>query len=272
MARPLALDLLLCAVPLGLALIAFTGGRLIHRLPRLARWPAILLAVLVVLVSVPTLLQWLPGEVTLWYSIAGGPTNVLGCMAVFLLGVVWSVPGRSMSSTFLVLLIALTCSVLLLESCGRLYWRFAMPELWNQLADKNGTRRQTTAFTCSPAAAVMLLHRYGYSASEGEMAYLSNTSLFGTDAGAMASAVSSKIASEGWRAEAACLTWEEARQRGQPFLAHVFAPGIGGHAVLVEHLEDNYAMIIDPGDGRRRPMPRTQFENIWKGIGVWVVK
>ncbi len=46
-------------------------------------------------------------------------------------------------------------------------------------------------------SAAMLLHCYGVRTSEGEMAYLANTSLFGTDARSIRPALNAKLARHG---------------------------------------------------------------------------
>ncbi|MBY0231583.1 MAG: hypothetical protein K2W96_20040, partial [Gemmataceae bacterium] len=123
---------------------------------------------------------------------------------------------------------------------------------------------QTSGTTCGPAAAAMLLRRYGIEAGEGEMAYLAGTSLFGSDAHALARALEAKA---GLRAQGGRTRWE-ARQ-GAPFIAHVRGASLG-HAVLVERLDERGATITDPAGGGTRRMARGEFERAWDGTAVWI--
>lgn len=141
--------------------------------------------------------------------------------------------------------------------------------MWEKTADAKGYVQQSSGLTCSPAAAVMLLHHYAIPASEGEMAYLAGTSFFGTDALGMARALTWKTAARGWHAEvvtpdfASCL-------KLTPFIAHVHLPNIGGHALLVDKADSDYVHVIDPLDGQRRKMAREEFEAVWLGIMIHI--
>src|SRR5581483_11626133 len=109
------------------------------------------------------------------------------------LGVAWSAPKKSLSPAFLGIIASITFLVFLNESAGRLWWRFAADSLWANRPDANGCLTQTTGLTCASAANAMLLRHLGVTASEGELAYLSNTSLLGTTALDMADALRLKL-------------------------------------------------------------------------------
>jgi ABC-type bacteriocin/lantibiotic exporter with double-glycine peptidase domain len=186
-------------------------------------------------------------------------------VALFLLGVVWGMPGRRLRAAFLAVLAAVAGAFILLEAGACLWWRYALPELWERNADARGALMQSTGWTCLPASAVMLLHQYGIPASEGELAYLANTTLFGTDEYVMARALNAKLRARGWRARVEEATYEECVRRGEPFIAHVEPPDIGNHAILVERAWPDGVEVIDPLDGIPRNLPRAAFEEIWDG-------
>ena len=85
----------------------------------------------------------------------GGATVVFSLVAVFLLGVVWGVPGRSIRSVYLVLLITVAVSLLIIEVSPHLWWRFCALTAWQRFPDAQGRLQQSSSVTCSPAAAAM---------------------------------------------------------------------------------------------------------------------
>src|SRR5205823_4407020 len=95
--------------------------------------------------------------------------------------------------------------------------------LWGNRPDGNGLLSQRTGWTCSPAAAAMLLHRHGLAGSEGELAYLAGTGILGTDLYSITDALNATFQAHGKnlcaRIEVAGYdTWVE---RGEPFMASV---------------------------------------------------
>jgi len=161
--------------------------------------------------------------------------------------------------------------MLLIQVSGPLWWRFFAPQLWARTADERGCLQQSTGLTCSPAAAVMLLHHYGIAASEGEMAYLAKTSLFGTEGRNMARALSYKVQKRGWYAVFRSLDYEGCIRPGESFIAHVEDPHFGGHAVLLLNATSANAEVVDPLDGLRRKMSRAAFERVWDGTVIQVI-
>ncbi|HKB39674.1 MAG TPA: cysteine peptidase family C39 domain-containing protein, partial [Gemmataceae bacterium] len=61
-----------------------------------------------------------------------------------------------------------------------------------------------------------------------------------------------------------------AREKG-PFLAHVKGPYLG-HALLVESASSDEVKVVDPLDGRRRTMSQADFEKVWDGTAIHVVR
>jgi hypothetical protein len=250
-----------------LGALAFWGGRFFRRLPAAVRLGLVTGAVVCVVGGAAALAGVLPDGVGRVVSLVGGGTVLLAWVALLLLGAAWAAPDRRLSSGFLACLAALAGGLLLIEGSGPLWWRFGAPGLWQNAPDADGRLRQSSGLTCSPAAAAMLLHRYSVPASEGEMAYLAGTSLFGSDAPAMARALGAKVRPHGWAAHAGRAGYEDCVRWGGPFLAHVRGPDLG-HAVLVEEASEDSLRITDPLDGRPRRMSRGEFERVWDGTVI----
>jgi ABC-type bacteriocin/lantibiotic exporter with double-glycine peptidase domain len=117
----------------------------------------------------------------------------------------------------------------------------------------------------------MLLHRYGIAASEGEMAYLANTSLFGTSEYGIAQALTAKMQDRTGFAAVEETDYEELVRIGQPFIAHVNPPGIGPHSIFVQRARPSYVVVIDPLDGFRKKLSRREFAEDWDGTIVRLV-
>jgi hypothetical protein len=239
--------------------------------PRL-RWLLISFAILMVGIVGASLGHIVPMAVEEMVSFIGGATVICCWMALVLLGIVWAAPRRHFSSTFLVLLGLIAAILILLDSGARLWWRYGMPHLWEMTADASGGLVQSTSSTCSPACAVMLLNYYGIPASEGEMAYLANTTLFGTDAYAMARALTGKMHGRGYQARVDTSDYDGLIGQGSPFIAHVRLPKVGAHALLVRKTTARFVEVIDPLVGIPERMSRADFEAIWDGSLVRAVR
>ncbi len=188
-----------------------------------------------------------------------------------LLGVVLKVRGRSFSTGFLYTLAGLALLLIAVESSGRLWWRYVGHEAFQNFPDENGFIRQSSGMTCSPAAAAMLLHCYGLRVSEGEMAYRAGTSFLGTDAFSEAHAVHSLVEPLGLKAVASHKSYDDCLRDERPFLAHVH--GVNeGHALLVQAMTPEAVAVLDPADGLRRQISRSEFERIWDGTAIEVVE
>jgi hypothetical protein len=267
--RPLALDILDMVIPLAAGLGLFIAGRMQRRLPMALRAVLVAAAIGIVVVGGLALAHLIPAEVGFWVSRIGGATVLLAWVAQFLIGIVWDTTGRSFSATFLVLLTILASCLIAVEASGRLWFRYRESALWERYPDREGILQQSSGASCSPTAAAMLLHRLGMSASEGEMAYLAGTSLFGTDAPSIARALQLKMEGEGWRVLARHLSYDECTRLGVPFIAHV-AGSSSGHALLVERAVADHVQIVDPAEGKRIWMLRAEFEKIWDGTAIYL--
>jgi hypothetical protein len=269
--RPLAVDLATFALPLLIGVGLFLLGRSFRRWPWSLRAAAVTLSVTMIAAGLLALTSAFPDNLRRVLFLAGGLTVLLCCVAMFLFGVVWAVPGRSMSSPFIGTLAVVALIVIGIESSGRLWWRVVSPGIWSRTTDEEGLLQQSSAVTCSPTAAVMLLHQVGITAGEGEIAYLAGTSVLGTDAEGIERALEAKAGPHGWRVEAGRKTYDECARAGGPFLAHVSGQYLG-HAVLVVTLNAKDVHLIDPADGQRHELRREEFERDWDGMTVRLVR
>lgn len=264
MLRPLAVDLLDCLIPLVLAAALFLLGWVQQRWSySLRRFMVLIVTSAVVFVGL-CLVRWLPvflDPVLYWL---GGPKAFLAALALFLLAVALNTTGRTFSDSFLWCLCGVAAFMVLVEATGALTWRFVVDEPWHRNVDSQGRLTQSTLRTCGPAAAVMLLHRYGISASEGEIAYLARTSLFGSDGYALSEAVREKAEQHDLTARFLRSNYVDVLGEGRPFVATI-REGLAAHAVFVDVIDEAYAYFVDPSNGERYKVPRHIFESIWNG-------
>ncbi len=266
MLRPPWLDLLALLLPPALGVLLFMAAAQLRRLPRFVFAAILTLTVSVVAFLVTAYFSPLRDWTDAWLYPLGGERSLACGAGLLLLGVVWGQPGRSTSSSFLVVVVALVTLILLLDGSGRLWWRWLSPGVWNNRCDAAGCVRQTSSVTCGPAAAVMLLHAHGIEASEGELAYEAETSFFGTSLAALANVISKRAHSSGMSARVERLPFDTWAERQTPFLAQVQSSG--GHALFVERLTDKEGHVIDPATGKRAVLPRAAFLRTWEGRGI----
>lgn len=269
MLRPIGWDFLTFLFPLCLGAMTFLGGRSLNRWPKWLQTGSLSLAILIVAGGVAALNNLLPFHFNWLISLIGGGTVLLSWSALFLLGVVWAAPNHRFNPSFLICLALFSGCILLIESGGALWWRFQQPDLWGNFPNFHGHLQQSNGATCSPTAAAMLLHHYRIQASEGEMAYLAGTSLFGSDAFAMARALDFKVRRQSGSALAELADYDQCVRRGEPFLAHIQGFGIG-HAVLVKQATESEVVLVDPISGMEGKIPRKDFEKGWNRTVVRV--
>jgi hypothetical protein len=269
--RPLALDIAAFLLPIAFGVLLFLVGRGFRKWPLALRVLLLVVSLTAIAAGVLSGFHVLPVVVERNIQLAVGMTPLLCLVACFLLGVVRGVPGRSLTTPFLFALAGLALVIIAIESSGRLWWRFVSPGAWERTPNEAGLLQQSSGMSCSPTAAVMLLHRFGISSSEGEMAYLAGTTLLGTDAFNMARALDTKAQTHGLRAVAETTTYDAAVARGEPFLAHVKG-GVLGHAVTVVQMTPEGVIILDPATGQPYAITRQVFEAEWDGVGVRLVR
>jgi hypothetical protein len=200
-----------------------------------------------------------------------GRESVVACLAgLAVLGAAYRAERRTISNASLHLATGLAFAVLALLTSGWLMLRLLMPQVYGNRPDRDGILQQTTGMTCSPAAAAMLLHRFGISISEGELAERAGTGLLGTDPHSMVRALNRIVGSRGKRARVGRMGYEAAHRLHCPFVAHAFRPSIGGHAVFVETLSRTAATVVDPLLGTQEVEVRESFEEEWNGVTLWI--
>jgi hypothetical protein len=267
--RPLVVDVLAAIAPVAVGGLAFFGAmRLRHRPIWLFRTGVALVLGIVAVLGLAYFTSLKDRTGPLLFPV-GGEMAVACWSAAFLVGVVWVAPGRSVSSGFLALVVALAGVLLFLNGAAPVGWRLLGGKEWNNVPAADGTIAQTTGWTCAPCAAAMLLHKRGIRSTEGEMAYLSGTSWMGTDLYATAYALNRKAEGQPLKASALRTDYEACRRLGEPFLATVQLPGVGGHAVLVERVDENRVELVDPLRGRQL-WSRAEFASRWDGGAVFL--
>ncbi len=264
--RPLPVDIILFLVPILIGLGAFFLGRFFNRWSIAVRAGLIGLTTGAICVVAALLFHALPRPIDVSFSFAGGVIVVLCWMILGVIGFSWATPNPAAPLFFRFMIPILPLMLIGVEAGGSLWFRFFETHVWYNLPGESGVMKQTTKVTCLPAAAVMLLHQYGIdNVSEGEFAYLANTSFFGTDGHVMARAITQKIDKPGVRAVMIDVTYEEMAEREAPFIAQVQMQKMGTHSVFVKKLTLHTLVWVDPFDGFPRDVPPATFDHVWTG-------
>ena len=134
--------------------------------------------------------------------------------------------------------------------------------------DKNGICRQTTDFTCGPAAAVTALGKLGLPADEGEIAVLSYTSpVAGTLPSLLCSALQDRYGAEGLKCRYRRFDSIKQLRKAGVTLAVVRDAFMVDHCIVVLEVLDNAIAIADPVTGMEL-MPYEKFEKMWRFSGI----
>jgi predicted double-glycine peptidase len=134
--------------------------------------------------------------------------------------------------------------------------------------DKNGICRQTTKYTCGPAAAVTALGKLGLSANEGEIAILSRTSpIAGTLPAMLCSALKDRYSSEGLKCQYRRFDSIEQLKKTGVTLAVVKDAFFVDHCLVVLEVLDDAVAVADPVTGVEL-MPYEKFRKIWRFSGI----
>jgi predicted double-glycine peptidase len=154
-----------------------------------------------------------------------------------------------------------------------------MPFLWPALArprlahletqiDRDDVCRQTTAYTCGPAASVTALRRLDIDATESDLALAMYTSpALGTPADVLASALQDRYAPLGVSSEYRAFESVDDLPRGTPVLAVVKYSFMVDHYVTVLDVDKDRVVVGDPAAGKLT-YTRKQFEQRWRFRGV----
>jgi hypothetical protein len=136
--------------------------------------------------------------------------------------------------------------------------------------DSDGVCRQTTDYSCGPAAAVTALRRLGLPAEEGEIARLACTSrLTGTEADVLAGALRKRYQKDGLTAQ--YRHFQSVTELAGPFLtiARIKFGILLDHYITVLQVTDREIIVADPLQGLVH-MPHEEFIEIWRYCGVVV--
>ena len=134
--------------------------------------------------------------------------------------------------------------------------------------DKNGICRQTTKYTCGPAAAVTALEKLGLNADEGEIAILSHTSpVAGTLPALLCSALQNRYGAEGLKCKYRRFDSIEQLRKAGVTLVIVKDTFLIDHCLVVLEVLDHAVAVADPVTGAKL-MPYENFEKIWRFSGI----
>jgi hypothetical protein len=135
--------------------------------------------------------------------------------------------------------------------------------------DSNGVCRQSTSFTCGPAAGATALRRLGVAASESQLAILGRSCpLIGTTDFDLLRSVETVGAGRvrcRYYPSHAALKLDE----NQVLLAILSQSYFVNHCVAIIGVTEDAVVFADPADGVIT-LPRSYFESIWSGKGILV--
>ncbi len=134
--------------------------------------------------------------------------------------------------------------------------------------DVNGICRQTTDYTCGPAAAVTALGRLGLAAQEGELAVLSYSSpMTGTLPTCLSEAIENRYRADGLTCRYRHFDSVDQLRDAGITLAMVKEAFLMDHCLTVLDVSEDAVTVADPVTGTRL-MPHSQFEKIWRFSGI----
>lgn len=134
--------------------------------------------------------------------------------------------------------------------------------------DPAGVCRQTTDYTCGPAAAVTALGRLGLVAEEGELAVLSYSSpITGTLPDCLYAALKNRYSADGLRCQYRHFDSINQLKNAGIILAVVKEALFTDHCLAVLNVTDDAVTVADPATGKRL-MPPSQFKKIWRFSGI----
>ncbi len=134
--------------------------------------------------------------------------------------------------------------------------------------DVNGICRQTTDYTCGPAAAVTALGKLGLAAEEGELAVLSYSSpMTGTLPTCLSTAIENRYSVDGLKCQYRRFDSVDQLRGAGVILAMVKEAFLKDHCLAILDVSEDAVTVADPTTGTRL-MPHRQFEKIWRFSGI----
>ena len=158
---------------------------------------------------------------------------------------------------------------------GLTTWPFLAPAFnRNELAhltthiNSDGVCRQSTDYTCGPAAAVTALHKLGFPAEEGQIAILSGTSsTTGTPPDILAEALQKYYGRDGLVVKYRPFkSISELRQAGLTLAVTKFTFMVD-HYVTVLGITNSEVIVGDPLSGLKK-IPYDDFRREWRFVGI----
>jgi hypothetical protein len=133
----------------------------------------------------------------------------------------------------------------------------------------DGVCRQTSEYTCGPAAAVALLHWHGIPATEREMARQCATQpgFGGTSESGLMRGLRRKLGDDGIPWIRRC-RYEELTAPSLVSLRHTW---LVGHCTMVAEVRPDGVVLIDSQSGRCW-LPRDRFEAAWTGAAITILR
>jgi hypothetical protein len=158
----------------------------------------------------------------------------------------------------------------LLLDCGVTAVFIERPKDLPGIVNYEGICLQSTGYSCAPAAAATLLHRYGVKATEDEMATLCVTRGGGirsagtSDAGILRG-LRHKLQERG----TAMISTPAYEELPVPCLVPIRISPSLGHCILITGVDPDQVTVIDPLYGRGTII-RSQFERDWQKSAIYV--
>lgn len=145
------------------------------------------------------------------------------------------------------------------------------PETMDGVVQADGVCRQTTDYTCGAAAAATLLHHYGVTTNEREMAELCWTnSLTGTDELCVARGLRRKLEDTSLTPFITTATYEDLVTWNEPVAVTIKYQLLVDHWVVVIDAREGRVLVGDPMGGRRI-FTEEAFRERWRGVMVKLV-
>ncbi len=154
-------------------------------------------------------------------------------------------------------------------------WPFLAPAFYLQQlshlrtrVDQDGVCRQSTEYTCGPAAAVTVLRKIGFKAEEGELAILAHTTpAIGTQPDILAAALQKRYGAEGLTCKYRLFDSLSELKSCGPTLVVINFNLMLDHYVTVRAIRDEKVIIADPLNGLTEMSPQ-EFAKIWYFCGI----
>jgi predicted double-glycine peptidase len=152
---------------------------------------------------------------------------------------------------------------------------FAMPAIQRQAmanlrttVKPDGVCRQSTDYTCGPAAAVTALRAVGIEATESGLAIAAHTSrATGTEPDVLAEVLRDRYGDRGLTVEYRPFAAARDLPRGRPVIALINYQFLVDHYVTVLDVDDETVLVGCPISGRYR-VKHADFEREWRKVGI----